>query len=515
MKRRISLESAVFCAISLSAGAFVVAVRARSNWDQDIWWHLRAGQWIAEHGQLPSTDPFSTYGQGKAWIVYTWLFDLIAYETHHWLGLRGVVLLSAVLGLAIAAALYILLRALHAPWTIAAPLTLVSFDAMMPLTTPRPWLFSMLFFLVELNIVVSVMRSRMEREALRLARPEPVEGRAHSGGPSAQLWLLPPLFIVWANVHVQFIIGLVVLAAAAVDALWNRQDAGTWILLTAVCAAAALVNPYHVGVYVAARQLMAQSELWTRIGELLAPDFRHSTDWIVLAMALTAAGGIGSQMGVWRTASSGAEAQSAKAAALRPPIFLLLLFVLGAYLGFKSRRDTWLTITASACAIASVQWDTLLKRRDAPPLPGWVATLATAAMAVLLPLASLPILSEETLSANVARTYPSRAAAFVEARERPGPLYNYFDWGGYLMWRLPQWPVQMDGRTIVHGEPRILAHVDTWQGKASWRADPELAAARIVIGPRDLPLTSLLRLDQRFTVAYEDREGPAVVFERK
>jgi hypothetical protein len=504
MKRRISLEAAVFSAVSLSAGAFVVAVRARSNWDQDVWWHLRAGQWIAVHGQLPDTDPFSTYGQGKGWIAYTWLFDLVAYETHHWLGLRGVVLLSAVLGLAIAATLYALLRALRAPWTIAVPLTLVSFDAMMPLTTPRPWLFSMLFFLVELNIVVNVMRSRMEREALRLARPEPVEGRARSGGPSTQLWLLPPLFLVWANVHVQFIIGLVVLAAAAVDALWNRRDAGTWILLTVVCAAAALVNPYHVGVYVVARQLMAQSELWTRIGELLAPDFRHSTDWIVLAMTLTAAGSIGSQLGLWRRAS-----------ALRPPIFLLLLFVLGAYLGFKSRRDTWFTVTASACAIASVPWDTLLTRRNTTPLPGWLATFATLAMAVLLPFASFPMLSEETLSANVARTYPSRAAAFVETHGSPGPLYNYFDWGGYLMWRLPQWPVQMDGRTIVHGEPRILAHVDTWQGKASWRTDPELAVARLVIGPRDLPLASLLRLDDRFSLVYEDRDGPAVVFERK
>jgi hypothetical protein len=160
-------------------------------------------------------------------------------------------------------------------------------------------------------------------------------------------------------------------------------------------------------------------------------------------------------------------------------------------------------------------WDTLLKRRDALPFPGWLATLATVAMAVLLPLAALPILSEETLSTNVARTYPSRAAAFVEAHGSPGPLYNYFDWGGYLMWRLPQWPVQMDGRTIVHGEPRILAHVDAWQGKASWRTDPELGAANIVIGPRDLPLSSLLRLDQRFTLAYEDRDGPAVVFVAK
>jgi hypothetical protein len=73
----------------------------------------------------------------------------------------------------------------------------------------------------------------------------------------------------------------------------------------------------------------------------------------------------------------------------------------------------------------------------------------------------------------------------------------------------------MDGRTIVHGEPRILAHVDTWHGKASWRTDAELAAASFVIGPRDLPLASLLRLDERFALVYEDRDGPAVVFQKK
>ena len=37
----------------------------------------------------------------------------------------------------------------------------------------------------------------------------------------------------------------------------------------------------------------------------------------------------------------------------------------------------------------------------------------------------------------------------------------------------------------------------------------------LVVGPRDLPLASLLRLDERFTVVYEDRDGPAVVFEAK
>jgi hypothetical protein len=115
----------------------------------------------------------------------------------------------------------------------------------------------------------------------------------------------------------------------------------------------------------------------------------------------------------------------------------------------------------------------------------------------------------------VRRDYPAAAAEFIERRGSSGPLYNYFDWGGYLIWRLPQLPVAIDGRTLVHGEARILAHVDTWQGKSGWRTDPELAAAKIVVGPRDTPLASLLRLDDRFTLAYEDRDGPAVVFERR
>ena len=34
--------------------------------DPDIWWHLRTGDWILAHHTVPSTDPFSSYGMGKA-----------------------------------------------------------------------------------------------------------------------------------------------------------------------------------------------------------------------------------------------------------------------------------------------------------------------------------------------------------------------------------------------------------------------------------------------------------------
>jgi hypothetical protein len=56
--------------------------------DPDIWWHLRTGQWIVEHGRVPTEDPFSTYGMGKPWIAYSWLFEILVYLVFRNLGLN-------------------------------------------------------------------------------------------------------------------------------------------------------------------------------------------------------------------------------------------------------------------------------------------------------------------------------------------------------------------------------------------------------------------------------------------
>src|SRR4051794_28876295 len=35
--------------------------------DPDIWWHMRAGEWIAQHHQVPHLDPFSATTMGQSW----------------------------------------------------------------------------------------------------------------------------------------------------------------------------------------------------------------------------------------------------------------------------------------------------------------------------------------------------------------------------------------------------------------------------------------------------------------
>jgi hypothetical protein len=96
------------------------------------------------------------------------------------------------------------------------------------------------------------------------------------------------------------------------------------------------------------------------------------------------------------------------------------------------------------------------------------------------------------------------AVAFVKQNRFPGPLYNNFDWGGYLIWSLPELPVSIDGRGNVHGDLRIIRSIRTWAGYPGWDLDLELANARLVIAELGRPLTSHLRRDARFKLVYED-----------
>ena len=141
------------------------------------------------------------------------------------------------------------------------------------------------------------------------------------------------------------------------------------------------------------------------------------------------------------------------------------------------------------------------------------ARLAVAAILAALVLGSLLTLNEAQLEAQVARAFPAQAVAFLRQRSYDGPLYNTYNWGGYLIFHYREHPVGMDGRTLIHGAARILHSIKMERGEDGWQFDPELVAARLFILPRHAAITSLLRLDGRLQVVYED--DVAVVFVRR
>ncbi len=440
----------------------VLALVAPSVRDPDIFWHLRTGDWILEHRNLPDSDPFSVFGAGKPYVAYSWLFDLIASLLYRAFGLMGVLVLEGSLLLAIVYVLHrLLFDVVGAPR--ASSITIIASIAMQPVFTPRPWLFTILFFLIELYLLEDARR-----------RSDPV-----------RLAWLPLLFAVWANCHIQFVYGLALLAAAVGEQLIIRIRGGEAPLLRhmAVCAGvslfATLLNPYHVQLYGVVAEYARERTPFQYIQELKAPDFRNIYNYWMLIILLGAAFGLG------RTR--------------KPDVFHGAVFLAVVWLPFRSVRDLWIAVAMAALVVAQA----LTPRKGFSPRRMWIS-VPVAAVGV----AGICILafgaSNGRLNSQLKSNYPVEAADFVQQHHYSGPLYNSFNWGGFLIWRLPELPVSMDGRTNVHGDRRIERALATLGAREGWRTDPELDAAHVVLVERTSALSEALRGDERFRLVHED-----------
>ena len=449
--------------------------------DPDVFWHVKVGEWIVEHRAVPWTDSFSEYGAGRPWIAYNWLFEVIFHAAYEALGLYGIVLYRLVLGLGLAAVMHAFVSRGGAPFLPGVLLTAVGLSALGPLVLPRSFLISILCFLAVVHVVMVCRES----------------------GATRPLLVLPLLFVVWANMHIQYVYGLFVLGLAALEPLIHRVARVNLlgppatalpfraaVLTLLACGVASTLTPYHVHLHISVVEVVGQTWIYQYLNELRPLAFRSAWDWLVLGLALAAAFALG-----WRRQ-------------LQP--FPVLLLVFGVLVSFRSIRDVWVVIIAAVTILSSgiATAPAHSVRRPAAWRGMGLVAVGIVAIGAIVVLARG--LTPARLEAAVADRYPVGAAAFVERQGYRGPLFNEYGWGGYLIWRLPGIPVSMDGRANLHGDERIKRTAATWQGLPEWQADPELGAANLVIGPRTAPLASLLRLDDRFELAYED--DVAVVF---
>jgi hypothetical protein len=452
---------------------------AASIADADLWWHLRVGEWIAQHHWVPYTDSFSSYGMGRPWAAYSWLFEVLVFELNRYFGLMGVLVLIFVFALLITWVLHGFISAAEIRPLNSILLTGVAVFAMAPLFTPRPWLFTLLLFLLELQILVTARRDRNYRT----------------------LFLLPIIFAIWANVHIQFLYGLVVLALFTAEGLFTKlltehsdeselplqakMMSGVFLL----CVLATIINPYHVHLYSIIWDTFKLAGLYDVISELRAMEFRSLTDWFVLVLSVGAAFALGR-------------------ARRRTPLWILLL-LLSVVVSFRSRRDVWF------CVLTAVTIISYAPVRDENGRPyvlskAQTAFVMLAVTVLLLVTLNFQKISQGTLQDEVAKRFPVAAANVVADKGYAGPLFNDFNWGGYLMWRLPQLPVAIDGRSHLHDAQRVIHFDQVWEAKPNWREVSELKDAQLVIAEKYAPLTQLLRQDQRFKLVYEDEV--AVVF---
>jgi hypothetical protein len=447
--------------------------------DEDTWWHLAVGEYVVRNRAVPSEEPFSRLGREEhvPWVAYSWLHEVAMYGAYRAGGLSGILAFRHLLdSLTFVTIALFLLRGTGGGIRPLVALGLVT-ASLVPMMLERPWHYTIVLTTLTLHATFEM----------------------RSGASPRRFWWLIPLFALWANLHIQFVLGFGVLGLGLIATLLERWRAaepvrcGAWAGLIAACAAATLVNPYHVRLYQVVWEYASQTGAMQLVVELHPPNFRHWWNW-ALAILL-----------IW----AGVECVEQ-----RFPVFETALFVVAAVFALRMQRDIWFgTLSAAA----------LLTRLSAVPRSPSdrrhflsVVGLTAAAVLLLRCIWELGPGAGRTASEVNRQHYPVAAAAHVREHRPPGPLFNHFNWGGYLIWELPEYPVAMDGRTNLYGEERLRRAFRTWSGEEGWDSDPDLMAAGVVIAPKklgneEIKLTVLLRAaTERWRIVHEDQL--AVVF---
>ncbi|MGE5112112.1 MAG: hypothetical protein ACM3JB_14715 [Acidobacteriaceae bacterium] len=470
-----SLSLKVVALVAVLSWYTLLPVPLTTVTDSDLGWHLRSGEWILQHHSLPRTDPFSATGAGTPWVAYSWTFSVLIYEIAKNFDLLGIAAYTLFAWMAITFAFFRLVRSRGATFWPAIGLTAVAGSILRRVVAPRPGTITILLFVVLLQILLQ------ERE----------------NGYTRRIWIAPFIIWIWANVHVQFVYGLFLIGLFCVEPILDRMflrrelerrpSARLWAVLI-VSGAATLLNPYGFGPYQVLIDFAHQPLLIRYVQETSAMSFTANLHYFVLFLTLGMAFVLG-----WRR-----QVQ---------PLWVILL-VWSAVSSFRFERDIWLVTAVAAAAIATRPADAAPVRRESSRL--WLYGTLGLLVVSFVTLKRVP--SNHDLLAMVSRRMPVGAVAYIHEHHLSGPLFNDYDWGGFLTYALPEIPVAIDGRTNVHGQNEVGQNVRTWGLGPGWDKDPLLNRANLVIGLPGAPLTNYLRKDLHFKVVFDD--GFCVLFQR-
>lgn len=471
--RPLRLVALTILIVGVGAACFVTKL---SVLDLDVWWHLAAGDWIVHHHAVPHTGILSRTAADRPWMAYSWGYEVLLSRSYAGLGFLGIGLFGTALTIAVAAALFWMIRRLSGRFWLAWALSIVVYFAFLFNIMPRPVFFSMLLFTLTLALLLEANRT----------------------GRVQLLYWLPLIFLAWANFHVQFIYGLFAVALLAAVNLLQRLAASFRVrcvfltpptlpvarifIVLAACIAATCMGPYTFHVYNVVFAYANSKIIYSMITEMQALSFAGPSHFVELLLAAAAFFVVG-----WQK---------------RLDFFKLAMLIAASILGFRMTRDAWFLCITAAAVIAES-----LRSADEQEQPLRLPELAGVGLAVallLLLVAHNTDFDSRGLDRAISGQFPVDAGNFLRKHPVGGPLYNSFDWGGFLIFYMPQYPVAIDGRTDLYGDALDAQFYATEGADSSYTADPFLNEAGVVILKNKVPLARLLPTDRRFRVIYRD-----------
>jgi len=468
---------AIACSLAVLAE---LSARGRLN-DPDMWWHLKSGEAIWTMRAVPTVDLFSFTALHHSLVPQEWLSQLLMYAAYRLDGYAGLMLWICVLATALFVVGYALSSLYSGNSKIGLLGAIVLWFFSTACLTVRPQMIGYLLLAVELLVL-------------------------YLGWSRSPRWLLclPILFAIWVNCHGSFLLGLIVLGVilacsffgfrkgSLVSVRWDSGRRRMLMLALALSGGAVFLNP------------LGWRQVWYPLDTMLHQPVNLSFVQEWLPLPLHDARGIGLLCVL---------AFIFLVLVLRRTQVLylheLVLLGMGTWMALNHRRLIFVFGILAAPVVARLCSD-FWGRYDAEkdrPLPN-VIFIGMVAVALFLGFPNRQALAKEVSSGG-----PAKAVEFIQSHHLTGNMLNEYDYGGYLIWALPEHPVFVDGRADLYEWAGVLSQYEKW---SLLQTDPSQLLDKYHIGfcllEKDSPMVHVLPLMPNWKKVYSDQKS--VIFVR-
>lgn len=399
--------------------------RVFKSLDPDFGWRLKTGELILERG-VPKTDWYSFTMPDFPWIDHAWLTDVLIYKIYSNFGFQ--ILLLVFLVISVLSFVILIKPKQFLFYSLPAVL---GFLAILGFLGIRAQIIT-IFFIALLWKVLSQFLENQDSF-------------------SRSIFYIPILFLIWANLHGGFFAGLFILFLFLILEIFKKtfffkklialpffqgqnfkeqslKKTLTIFIVLFFSFLATLVNPYGLRIYEEILRTSSDNFLRLYIAEWLPLLFSNPSIFVILYLALF--------LGLLIPLRKKIEFSQ---------LVIGLIFLV---LAFLNQRHFPLFVVLSLPIFAEFLFhfrQKVIPERLKILLAGFKKWLIVFIFLAILVYGFYPTVNY-IFKKNTADYYPERALSFLKTLPLSDNLFNEYSWGGYLIWKIPERKLFIDGR---------------------------------------------------------------------
>ena len=455
------------------------------NFDGDLPRHLLNGNLILQTRQVSVIDIYSFRTVGLPSIPHEWLSQVIFALVYNWLGLNGIVLLTALIIMLVWMIVFREANTRSNSLFASLFLTALTMGATQIHVLPRPHIFTYLLTAIWIHLLEHTDNKKLHVK-----------------------WILPLLMLLWVNLHGMFVIGIAIggiyIAGDVLDHPtkdWLQTEKGRTLMISGVLTLlATLFSPSGIHIWEAIVSLGSNSYITSKIPEYQSANFHMPETWPYILIILLAI------IGFARTNTKVSWTHILLIAtftgiSLYTSRMIPLFAVIAAPIAAKTMAN-WINQDYPQSRFLRIE-ENISRTNLSSNGMIWIFVVILSAGILLNSGKTIDPENRGNVFDN--RFFPVEAVTWLQQHPQNGHMFNEFDWGGYLLLKLwPEHQIFMDGHTHIYGEEltkeyeRVITMAPDWEDifakyDITW-----------VIMRKNAPLVNALSTSEDWEILYQD-----------